>query len=125
MTTTQSPLFVNFTDDEIRTAQAVRDASDARMYIAGDHRDSKHVKASRSISKLSYSNVLDSHLIVDESHRKTEPGEVWGNLAGSLQRLSEAVLYTLHGDFTGKSWPQEVKKCQEFGQRCRPFLCCF
>ena len=31
VTTTQSPLFVNFTDDEIRTAQAVRDASDARM----------------------------------------------------------------------------------------------
>ena len=49
--------------------------------------------------------------IVDESHRKTEPGEVPGETgkSGSLQRLSEAVLYTLHGDFTGKSWPQEVK----------------
>ena len=45
--------------------------------------------------------------IVDESHRKTEPGET--GKSGSLQRLSEAVLYTLHGDFTGKSWPQEVK----------------
>jgi hypothetical protein len=80
--------------------------------VAGDHRDSKHLEASRSISKLSYSNVLDSRWVSPEDGTRGSPR---GNLATAFRGGAVHSAWWFHREVLASGG-------QEFGQRCRLFL---
>ena len=86
--------------------------------VAGDHRDSKHLEASRSISKLSYSNVLDSRWVSPEDWTRGSPRgnrEVW-IFATAFRGGAVHSAWWFHREVLASGG-------QKFGQRCRPVGC--